>query len=102
MAAAMGCSPDAKFSWIQPTPQPPRRQTRGIDLNAEAQRRKEINMKELRVSAVNPGLALDRIYNIHRISFILTILFIRSKTRPVEGPENHGNEQDTEAHGHDG
>ena len=59
-------------------------------------------MKELRVSAVNPGLALDRIYNIHRISFILTILFIRSKTRPVEGPENHGNEQDTEAHGHDG
>jgi len=84
MAAAMGCSPDAKFSWIQPTPQPPRRQTRGIDLNAEAQRRKEINMKELRVSAVNPGLALDRIYKIHRISFILTVLFILSKAQAAK------------------
>lgn len=66
---------------------------------AKAQRNK---YERLCVSAVNPGLALDRIYNIHRISFILTVLFIRSKTRPVEGPENHGNEQDTEAHGHDG
>ena len=31
-----------------------------------------------------------------------TIWFIRSKNRPVDGPEKHGNEQDTEAHGHSG
>jgi len=59
-------------------------------------------MKELRVSAVKSVFVLDRIYKIHRISFILTILFIQSKTRPVEGPENRGNEQDTETHGHYG
>jgi hypothetical protein len=57
MAAAMGCSPDTRFSWIQPTPQPPRRRTRRTDLNAEAQRRKEINMKELCVFARDSWLS---------------------------------------------
>ena len=48
---------------------------------ANAQRNK---YERTRVSAVNPGLALDRIYKIHRISFILTVLFILSKAQAAK------------------